>query len=88
MALGASSRDLLRLIVGKGATLAVVGTAVGLVAALALTNVVEGLLYGVTARDPIAMGGVTALTLAAVVVASYLPARRAVKAAPVDSLRA
>jgi putative ABC transport system permease protein len=87
MALGASSRDLLRLLLGKGATLAVMGTAVGLVAALALTRVVEGLLYGVTARDPVALGGVTALTLAAVIAASYLPARRALKVAPVESLR-
>jgi ABC-type antimicrobial peptide transport system permease subunit len=88
MALGASSRDLLRLIVGKGATLAVAGTAVGVVVALGLTTLVEGLLYGVTARDPIAFGSVIALTLVAVLVASYLPARRALKIAPVDSLRA
>jgi predicted permease len=88
MALGASSHDLLRLILGKGAMLAAVGTGVGLAAALALTSLVEGLLYGITARDPIALGGVTALTLAAVVVASYLPARRALRVAPIDSLRA
>jgi putative ABC transport system permease protein len=88
MALGASSRDLLRLIVGKGATLALLGTAVGLVAALALTKLVEGLLYGITVRDPVAFASVAALTLAAVLVASYLPARRALKLAPVDSLRA
>jgi predicted permease len=87
MALGASSRDLLRLILGKGAMLAVMGTGVGLVAALALTKLVEGLLYGITARDPIAFAGVTALTLVAVVAASYLPARRALRVAPVDSLR-
>jgi predicted permease len=88
MALGASSRDLLRLIVGKGVTLAVAGTTVGVVAALALTKLVEGLLFGVTARDPIAFAGVIAVTLVAVLIASYLPARRALKIAPVDSLRA
>jgi putative ABC transport system permease protein len=88
MALGANSHDLLRLIVGKGATLAMIGTAVGVVVALALTKVVEGLLYGITARDPLAFGGVITLTVAAVLVASYLPARRALKIAPVDSLRA
>ena len=87
MALGANSQDLLRLIVGKGATLAVVGTGVGLIAALALAKLVEGLLYGVTAYDPIAFGAVIALTLTAVLIASYLPARRALKIAPVDSLR-
>jgi ABC-type antimicrobial peptide transport system permease subunit len=88
MALGANSQDLLRLIVGKGLTLAVAGTSVGVVTALALAKLVEGLLYGVTAHDPVAFAGVIALTLVAVVVASYLPARRALKIAPVDSLRA
>jgi predicted permease len=88
MALGASSRDLLRLILGKGAALALVGAGVGLVAAFALASLVEGLLYGVTARDPIALGGVTMLTLGAVMASSYLPARRALGVAPVDSLRA
>jgi putative ABC transport system permease protein len=88
MALGASSRDLLRLIVGKGLTLAVVGTSVGVVSALALAKLVEGLLYGVTAYDPVAFGSVIALTLIAVLIASYVPARRALKIAPVDSLRA
>jgi predicted permease len=88
MALGASSRDLLRLIVGKGAALALAGTAVGAVAALLLTELVEGLLYGVTARDPIAFASVIVLTLIAVLIASYVPARRALRIAPVDSLRA
>jgi predicted permease len=87
MALGASSRDLLRLILGKGATLAVAGTALGLALALGLTKLVDGLLYGITARDPVAFGGVVAITLAAVLLASYLPARRALRVAPVDSLR-
>jgi predicted permease len=87
MALGASSRDLLRLILGKGATLAVAGTALGVALALGLTKLVDGLLYGVTARDPIAFGGVVAITLAAVLLASYVPARRALKVAPVESLR-
>jgi predicted permease len=88
MALGASSRDLLRLIVGKGAMLAIAGTGVGLIVALALAKLVEGLLFGITARDPIAFAGVVAVTLAAVLIASYLPARRALRIAPVDSLRA
>lgn len=88
MALGASSQDLLRLIVGKGVMLAVAGTTVGLIAALGLTKLVEGLLFGITARDPAAFAGVIAVTLVAVLIASYLPARRALKIAPVDSLRA
>ena len=88
IALGASSRDLLKMIVGKGVLLALTGTAVGVAVALALTSLVEGMLYGVTARDPIAFAGVAALILCAVLAASYVPARRALKVAPVDSLRA
>jgi predicted permease len=88
MALGASSRDLLRLIVGKAARVALFGTAIGLFAALGLTKLAEGSLFGVTARDPLAFGSVIVLTLLAVLVASYLPARRALRIAPVDSLRA
>jgi putative ABC transport system permease protein len=87
MALGASSRDLLRLILGKGATLALLGIGSGTLVALGLTRLLQGLLYGVTARDPIAFAAVAAITLTAVIVASYLPARRALKVPPVDALR-
>lgn len=87
MALGASRPDLMRLIVGKAANLALIGVAVGVVAAIALSRVVEGMLYGVTARDPLAFGSVIGLTIAAVLIASYLPARRALKVTPVESLR-
>jgi predicted permease len=87
MALGASRPDLLRLIVGKAANLALAGVAVGVVAAVALSRVVEGMLYGVTARDPLAFATVIALTIVAVLIASYLPARRALKVTPVESLR-
>jgi putative ABC transport system permease protein len=87
MALGASPRALLGLILGKGASLALAGTVVGVVLALGLTKLVDGLLFGVTARDPIAFGGVVGITLLGVLVASYLPARRALRVAPVESLR-
>ena len=87
MALGASRPDLLRLIIGKAANLALVGVAAGVVAAFALARAVDGMLYGVTARDPLAFAAVIALTIAAVLVASYLPARRALKVTPVESLR-
>ena len=87
MALGASRPELLRLLVGKAANLALIGVAVGVVAAVALSRVVEGMLYGVTARDPFAFVTVIALTIAVVLLASYLPARRALKVTPVESLR-
>jgi len=87
MALGASRPDLLRLIVGKAVNLALIGVVIGVVAAVALSRMVEGMLYGVTARDPLAFVSVIALTIATVVIASYLPARSALKVTPVESLR-
>jgi putative ABC transport system permease protein len=87
IALGAGSRDVLRMVVGQGATLAFVGVAVGLAAALAVTRVLSSLLFGVSAADPYLFGG-TALVLAAVaVLASYMPARRAARIDPAISLR-
>jgi putative ABC transport system permease protein len=88
MALGASSGTLIRLIVGRGAAMALIGATIGALAALALSKLVEGLLFGVTARDPLAFAGVIAITVVAVIAASYLPARRALKVGPVESLRA
>ncbi|MGE5833932.1 MAG: ADOP family duplicated permease [Acidobacteriota bacterium] len=88
MALGARSSDLLRLIVGKGARLAIYGTAAGLVAAFLLSSVVQGLLYGITPTDPNVLASVAAVTIAASVGASYFPARRATRIEPVNSLRA
>jgi len=87
MALGATRNDVLRLIVGEGMALALAGMALGLAAALALTRLMAGLLYGVRPADPwtlvavsLALGGVAFL-------ASYLPARRATKVDPMIALR-
>jgi putative ABC transport system permease protein len=88
MALGARSSDLLRLIVGKGARLAIYGTAAGLAAAFLLSSVVQGLLYGITPTDPKVLASVAAVTIAASLGASYFPARRATRIEPVSSLRA
>ena len=88
MALGASTGELMRMILGKGMRPALVGTAVGLGAAALLAKTVEGLLFGVTSRDPVAFAAVTLLTLVAVVLATYLPAKKAVGIDPVNSLRA
>jgi len=75
-------------VLGRAVVLALGGLGVGLAASLLLTRFVEGMLFGVTATDPVAFGGVMALTLAAVLLASYLPARRALNVAPSDALRA
>jgi ABC-type antimicrobial peptide transport system permease subunit len=88
LALGAESADVLRLVLGKGLVLAVVGVVVGLGAAMGLTRVLEGMLFGVTATDPVALGAVMLVTLMAVVTASYVPARRAMRVAPVIAMRA
>ena len=87
MALGAQGRDVVGLIVGQGMKLTAAGVAVGLTGALALSRVVSGLLYGVSATDPLTFGGVGALLLAVALVACYLPARRATKVDPLVALR-
>ena len=88
LALGAESADVLRLVVRKGVMLAIGGIGVGLAAAMGLTRFLEGMLFGVTATDPVALGAVMLVTLLAVVAASYVPARRAMNVAPVIAMRA
>ncbi len=87
MALGASSRDVLSLVLHKGAALAGIGVAAGVPAALAASRLIGSLLYGVDPHD-FGVFGVTAIVLIVVaLIASYLPARRAAKVAPNEALR-
>ena len=88
VALGASRGNVLRLVVGQGVGLAVVGAALGLAGALATTRVLRSLLYGVAPSDPLTLGTIVALLIAAVVAASWIPARRAASVHPSDALRA
>ena len=88
LALGAESTDVLRLVVGKGAALAAVGLGAGLAAALGLTRLLRGMLFGVTADRPHCIHGRRHITSAAVVMASYTPARRAMRVPPVMAMRA
>jgi putative ABC transport system permease protein len=88
MALGAPPAVLLRLFVRQGLLLAGVGAALGLAAAAGLTRLMSSLLFGVKALDPLTYAAVSALLIAAAVLASYLPARRAMAIDPVEALRA
>jgi len=87
VALGATRTSVVRLIVGQGISLAVIGGAMGLVGALATTGVLRSLLYDVAPSDPMTLSAIVVLLVAAVVVASWIPARRAAAVDPVEALR-
>ncbi len=86
-ALGAQKGDLLRLVLGEGARLAVTGVAVGVVLALALSRTLSKLLYEVKPNDPLTFVAIPALLLGVALLASYVPARRAMRTDPTVALR-
>jgi putative ABC transport system permease protein len=87
MALGADRGQVLRMMIGNGMATIAVGLAVGLILALALTRLMRGLLFGVHASDPLALGGATLLLVVAALLAIFIPARRATKVNPMVALR-
>src|SRR6266540_1632025 len=87
MALGAQSADVIRLILGQGLMLASIGVGIGLLASLALTRLMKGLLFGVGATDPLTFSVITLLLLGVAGLACWLPARRATKVDQLVALR-
>ncbi len=87
LALGAQRLDLLRLVIGQGLMLTMIGVAAGLVLAFALTRFISSMLFGVKANDPITFVAIALLLAAVALMASFLPALRAMKVDPLAALR-
>jgi len=87
LALGAEPANVRNLVVAQGMRLALIGVFLGVAAALALTRLMESLLYGVKAWDPVALISVVVLLGAVAMLAAYVPARRAMKVDPMEALR-
>ncbi|HET6850975.1 MAG TPA: ABC transporter permease, partial [Pyrinomonadaceae bacterium] len=87
LALGAQTSNVLRLILGQGLRLAVAGVGLGLLAAMGLTRLLKGLLFGVSSSDPWTFAVIAALLVGVALLACYLPARRATKVDPLEALR-
>jgi len=87
VALGAQTRDVLKLVLNRGMALAGAGVAVGLAGAFALTRLMEGMLFGIRATDPLTFAGVALLLILVALLACYIPARRATRVDPMVALR-
>jgi putative ABC transport system permease protein len=88
LALGAQTRAVLSLVIGQGMRLALLGVGIGLTAAAGLTRLMAGLLFGVSATDPLTFGAIALLLVGIVLLACWIPARRATKVDPMIALRA
>jgi putative ABC transport system permease protein len=87
MALGAQRNDVLRLVLGNGAKMVLIGVAAGVAASLALTRLMARMLFGVSAYDPLTFLAVAFLLILVALAASYIPARRAMRVDPIVALR-
>jgi len=87
MALGARRQDVLRLMLGEGMKMALVGVAIGVGIALGLTHLMVNMLFGVSATDPLTFIGVAIVLAGVAFAACYIPARRAMRVDPIVALR-
>jgi predicted permease len=87
IALGAESSDVLRLVIGHGARMALLGVAIGIVAGLGLTRLMANQLFGVSAHDPLTFAGAAMLLIVVAITGCYIPARRAMRVDPMIALR-
>jgi ABC-type antimicrobial peptide transport system permease subunit len=87
VALGARQLDVLKLVVGSGLKMVLIGVALGLVGAYILTRVLSNLLYGISVTDPSTFVSMSLLLIIIALLASYIPARRATKVDPIIALR-
>lgn len=87
IALGAQRRDILRLVVGQGAKMSLIGVAIGIAVALGLTRLMSSQLFGVTAHDPVTFAAVALVLITVALLACYIPARRAMGVDPLVALR-
>jgi len=87
MALGAQKTDILKMVIGQGLKLAVIGVVIGIAAALAVTRFLSSLLYGVEPNDPLIFVAVSLVLIAVALLACYIPARRAMRVDPMVALR-
>jgi predicted permease len=87
MAIGAQRTDVLRLVLGQGVRMAALGVVIGIAASLAITHLISTLLFGISATDPLTFAGVAVLLFLVALLASYIPAHRAMSVDPLVALR-
>jgi ABC-type antimicrobial peptide transport system permease subunit len=85
--MGAETRDILKLVVGHGMRLTLIGAGIGIAASLALTRLLASMLFGIGASDPLVFAGAVMVLVVAALLACYLPARRATRVDPIIVLR-
>jgi putative ABC transport system permease protein len=87
MAFGASKRDVLKLIIGQGMALTLAGVVIGFLASLALTRLMQKLLFGISPTDPVTFVVIALVLCVVPLLACYIPARRATRVDPMVALR-